>query len=475
MTNQCIRNEQDNLEQRIIDSYKRPVIAEFIECMFAAFEENNIAYCVLRNYEKLPEDHGYDLDILVAPGDLSKVLRITQQLGHSLGFEKIGERKHCEQHTVCFSAIQSREKCLKIDFLQHICWKGIPCVATEYILKHTLTYKGFRIPSPGGEAVTLLIKELLAFGRINRRNNASAKIQSLAKADKHGFIECLSPHFSSETTHLLLDKSIQGCWEILKMHYRHLRWEVTYRSITHSIFSQLVHWMKFLWFHLRQRIRRPFGVFVAVIGPDGAGKTTICNAVAEYWESQFEFSRAIHVHGGFMILPRLKFLRQVWARLTGRQIKQDIDFTKKHSGSSVKPYSMIRSLGYLFYYLWDYVLGHITIFWHKGKDRLVVADRYFYDYFLHLANSKLPHWLLRYVSWFVPKPDLIILLNANPEEIYRRKDELTIDEIKRQQDVMCKIGRWLPNCIWVNTEKGISETVQQAQSAMLSAMSKRND
>ena len=59
-------------------------------------------------------------------------------------------------------------------------------------------------------------------------------------------------------------------------------------------------------------------------------------------------------------------------------------------------------------------------------------------------------------------------------EIYRRKDELTIEEIRRQQDVMNKIGRWLPNCIWVDTEKGISETVGQTLTLMLSAMSKRN-
>lgn len=232
--------------------------------------------------------------------------------------------------------------------------------------------------------------------------------------------------------------------------------------------------MKFLYLHLRHRSRTRFGLFVAVIGPDGSGKTTLCNVLAEWWKTQFHFSQAIHVHGGFRVLPPLKILRRAWAKLTGKPMKPDVDFTQRHSGSSVRPHSLIRSLAYLCYYLWDYVLGHLIVFRHKGKNRLVIADRYFYDYFLHLANSRLPAWLIRYANWFIPKPDLVVLLDADPEEIYRRKDELTVQEITRQQDAMREISRWLPNCIWINTGKGVAETARQAQTAMLRAMAANN-
>ena len=87
---------------------------------------------------------------------------------------------------------------------------------------------------------------------------------------------------------------------------------------------------------------------------------------------------------------------------------------------------------------------------------------------------RLPHWLLRFLSWFIPKPDLVVFLDADAESIYQRKNELTIEEIERQQAIIKKICKWLPNCISIDTRMGISQTVKQVHAAISTKIAEKN-
>ena len=213
------------------------------------------------------------------------------------------------------------------------------------------------------------------------------------------------------------------------------------------------------------------GLFLVIIGPDGSGKTTVAEAIISFWEETFH-KVPFYIHGDFSVLPRLKILRILLAKISGRKLPPDTDYTKKHSGAKIVPHSLYKSLLYLSYYFWDYILGHFKILIAKGSNRLVIADRYFYDYFFLRGNMKLPHWLLRLLSCFIPKPDLTVFLDADAEIIYARKNELTIDEIERQQAILGKI-KWLPNFIIIDTHNGISQTVEQVKISMMQSISSR--
>lgn len=215
------------------------------------------------------------------------------------------------------------------------------------------------------------------------------------------------------------------------------------------------------------------GFFLAIVGPDGSGKTTIADGIMSFWQENFN-KVPLCIHGGFAVLPRLKYLRKLWAWIRGGKLAPDPDYTKRHSGANVMPHSLFKSLLYVGYYYWGYMFGHFKVSKAKSEDNLIVADRYFYDYFYQRGNMKLPHWLLRLLSWFIPQPDLIVYLEREPKSIYNGKDELTLAEIERQQTILDKLIKDLPHAVRVNGDKGIEATVREIRHHILSKMAVKN-
>lgn len=73
---------------------------------------------------------------------------------------------------------------------------------------------------------------------------------------------------------------------------------------------------------------------------------------------------------------------------------------------------------------------------------IVVFDRYIYD---ELANLPLDHWLTRkfvqFLLWIAPKPDLPLLLDADPAEACIRKPEYPEDFLQRNRASFLAVAR----------------------------------
>ena len=63
---------------------------------------------------------------------------------------------------------------------------------------------------------------------------------------------------------------------------------------------------------------------------------------------------------------------------------------------------------------------------------MIIADRYYYDFYLQKHYDKLPSYIKRFFYLFIPKPNLVFFLSANAEDIYKRKYELTLEETQEQ-------------------------------------------
>ena len=85
------------------------------------------------------------------------------------------------------------------------------------------------------------------------------------------------------------------------------------------------------------------------------------------------------------------------------------------------------------YYFWDFVLGYSLLARLKRRDTLVIADRYFYDFFLQPMYKNHAGWAKALYLWLLPRPDKIVFLHADPAAIVARKPELTAEEIAEQQ------------------------------------------
>jgi thymidylate kinase len=111
----------------------------------------------------------------------------------------------------------------------------------------------------------------------------------------------------------------------------------------------------------------------------------------------------------------------------------------------------------------------------RSRD-IVIFDRYIYD---ELANLPLDHWLTRRFVQFllkiVPKPDLPVLLNADPAEACSRKPEYPEDFLHRNRASFLDIARLADiTVIDVRTVEETGSCVEDELAQILSCCAQRN-
>src|SRR5207244_2006476 len=103
-----------------------------------------------------------------------------------------------------------------------------------------------------------------------------------------------------------------------------------------------------------------------------------------------------------------------------------------HATSPRSPFaSALRAVLYWFVY---YTLGYfLTIHLALARSTLVVHDRHLVDALVDPRRYRYtgPRWLLRLIWRLVPKPDLIVLLDAPPAVLQARKQEVPFEETAR--------------------------------------------
>jgi hypothetical protein len=443
--------------------------AHLIEALFAAFEENRVVYCVLRNYHHLPYEHGNDVDIFVHPTELNRALEVVLETAAQEAWVPFATASRYGYLGIHLNAEDDR---ILIDIFSQCHWRGLSYCDGAFVLGSRRRFNGFWAASPGCEGAVTLVKELLSRGKMKERQCTRERVQLCASEDSLGFTACMAESFGRKIAEQICQMAADGDWAGLEEHVSEYRRALLIRQMLRMPATQLVTWGHFVLGHIWYRIRCPLGIFIVVIGPDGSGKTAIAERIMSDWEAGFH-TKPVYIHGDFHVMPRLCIIKKFLAIFTRRTVPPEPDYTKRHSGAEVVPHSLWRSLVYLIYYYAGYLCGHILVFRAKGHDKLVIADRYFYDYFFQRGNMKLPHRLLKFLSMFIPRPDLTLYLNADAQEIYQRKDELTIEEIRRQQLVIGQVSNWLPNFNAIRSDTDIAQTMRRIKAVMFNSLAAR--
>lgn len=82
-------------------------------------------------------------------------------------------------------------------------------------------------------------------------------------------------------------------------------------------------------------------------------------------------------------------------------------------------------------------------------------------------------WLPRVLSRFVPRPDLLFLLDAPEHVVYDRKQEVNVLELHRQRLEYNKLATKLKCAVVVNTTKGLESTANDVSSVILGFLAER--
>ena len=112
-----------NQSEPIIDR-SLSAIEWFIVKMFEDYEKKNISYCVLRNYERMPKDHGNDLDILVKKNDFKKTVSCVRNLAKKFRWRVLAVVNPFGMHKI-YLYNNMLDSVLIVDLFKDISWKGI--------------------------------------------------------------------------------------------------------------------------------------------------------------------------------------------------------------------------------------------------------------------------------------------------------------------------------------------------------------
>lgn len=426
---------------------------EFLKEFFSAMNAANIKYVVMRNHEPLPYGSGgSDLDIMLTTAHATSTWSAVHQVISSAGGVPIGISE-----TVGFFKIYTLGKSsklassewwgIRLDFNVGLYFKGIRLLDEEvpWPIKY---YRGIPVLADGFAGVLGVLKEVL------NNEKLPARYTSLARNATNNWqqIEQLlspmgPPALARLRTMLLADMPSVS----LRDECKKLRREILLHSYTQQGLLVFLHRARFEWSKV-QRYIKPSGVVLAILGVDGAGKSTVINAILPALNSATH-NAVVYRHLRPALLPPL-------ARFKGcKKLPPSGPVLEPHGST---PSGKLGSLFRLTYLTLDYLAGYW--FWTRfiiaKQPTVVIFDRYAYDMALDPRRFRIGV-SSRVAGWFVsltPKPDLIICLQGNPEVIAARKQELSVDETRRQVDALREFASREPHAVLISTDTGIDET-----------------
>lgn len=428
------------------------IISPFVVKLFAALDSHGVVWAVMRGWERLPEWTRYDIDIQVKKRDLRRSAEIACQCAKQAGWIVYGRLKFQLMDSVwMLHDGEDGQSYLRLDFEAGFSFRGVERVSFDkYLERREKTENGIWHLSIGHAGANVCLKELIANGTIDRE---ARQRQILEGCEKSDFAETVEDVVGKgEVAEKIIAAARSGDWAglaacapALQKHY-----------FVFSVKSCL-QMARYCW-ELAWRQVCPFmHCFIVLIGPDGCGKTTIGDGLVERFEHR-PFNSFLRIHMNFG-MPRLSGIKVFLGRLIGRSVKVDSGPKPgtRHMGMH-PPHSALRSMIYIMYYGIGMIFGRLRLLRWRAFGGMIIADRYYYDYYYMRGYMNCPRWFIRLFEVFAPKPDMIFILERPAEAIYAQKPELTIEEITRQQEVIRKWFGSRPMTRVIDASKGVEST-----------------
>jgi len=156
-----------------------------------------------------------------------------------------------------------------------------------------------------------------------------------------------------------------------------------------------------------------------------------------------------------------------------RGARANLPVTAPHSRP---PRSLVGSLAKAAYWVLDYTLGYyVKIRPALARSTLVLFDRYLVDALVDPRRYRYggPRWVLHLVWLLIPKPDLVILLDAPTEVLRARKQEVSPRDTERQRHDYRQLVEMLPNGHVVDAAQPLDRVVTAVGTVILGFLASR--
>lgn len=417
--------------------------------VFDTLDGASIRYCVLHGFEAYPARIHSDVDCIVdaAPHQILALLdrdrkRICADIVYSRGHYIVLAARD-EDGTHAF---------LALDFARDCAFDDLALYAGKEILATRRRFRQFWVPAPA-IAFGAHLARSIAKGTLD--DERARRLTDLYGQDPLGADEQLRRFWSSQERSVLAAAASSGKWEparnrLLSLRHQLRRWAVLQhpRLYLRNRLGAALGRLRALW--------RPRGMSVVLLGPDGAGKSSTIEALVARLAPAFPRQEI----RGFA--PSL-------GRLFGRR---PISTAEPHG---LPTRSFLTSVARAAYWVAFYMGGYISLHIALARSTLVLYDRHFIDILVDARRYRYggPVWVLRFVWRVMPKPDLVILLDAPAQVLQARKQEVSFAETARQRDTYLVFVRSLPNGSVVDASQAREKVACDAAELILNHQSVR--
>jgi thymidylate kinase len=418
-------------------------------------ERHCSAWCLLGACNDLPAKVHSDIDFMVTPEDFERLGQILAGVAAGSGFRLVQALRH--ETTACYFVLaQSRPGqvlYLHPDAAADYRRSGRTWLrAREVLARRQGHANGFWIASAADNFDYYLVKS------INKRRLEGAQARELSRLfaeDPDGCAQVLARRFGPAAVEQIERACRSGAWEPVFATAEALNEEMLSRTAADGLSPRLA--------EMGRRLRRwckPTGLWIAVLGPDGSGKSTVIERLEAALAPGFRRTARFH-------------LRPHLLKGAGRA---DGPNTDPHGQ---RPRGVPASTLKLIFFWADYVLGY----WLRVRPLLVrstlaIFDRYYCDLLIDPLRfrSKAPRSLARAIGALIPMPDLMLILDAPAEVLQGRKREVTAEESARQARAYREFavsGAARGRAVLVDAARPVDDVVRACAEQALDLMARR--
>jgi thymidylate kinase len=199
---------------------------------------------------------------------------------------------------------------------------------------------------------------------------------------------------------------------------------------------------------------------IVLCGPDGSGKSTAMEKVIAALAPSFSPAKGRQFHWKPPVF-------------SGKRQAARAPVTDPHAAPPRNSVASVVAFGVHWLEFW---LGTwLTLRPVTFKGGLVLIDRWYYDFLVDQKRYRLrvPTGLVRAGYRLLPKPDLVLLLDAPAEILLQRKQELALEEIERQRTAYLAALKPLPNCVVLDASEPPDCVAANIRNAILDLAARR--
>lgn len=414
-------------------------LLELLKIILERLKADNYNYAIIHNSETLEDAIKGDIDLAFDTNPIKAVYPVLKTLQNEYCF-RIAQCLHYDIPHGYYFIIEYNGEYLHLDCLYDP--EGISRyhLSTQYLLTNFDTKTEFNSVNSNVEYIYSLIKRSL------KGNPTPLHVKSLHTNypdDKE--TQNIITQWIGRENHTRLKQldpnNIESAKSLLKSCCKHI--QSTYKK-TNRI--QHYYGLAYSTYRKFKRLIQPTGLFVVIVGPDGCGKSTINTESTAALARAFRKTWSFHWRPGF--LPKLG------------KASTDSNFSDNKPSQKSKYKGPVSYMRFIYYWL-DFVLGYwIVVYPRKAQSTFIIGERYYLDILVHPERYgfSCPEWFIKLFGYLIPKPDLTILLSADPQIIHDRKPELPVKTIDKQiKKYTCVIKHWGDSNI-IDTSKSITDS-----------------